>query len=97
MAAPPDLERGVAPLGPPAPTEPLLLARVVAPLAAAPDLGCGVAPLGRASVRCAAGLLPLNMASGMAKSGGFNGITRAWASMVAQTVKSLPAMEETWV
>ena len=30
---PPDLERGIAPLGPPVPTEPLLL-------------GCGVAPLG---------------------------------------------------
>ena len=33
-AAPPDLERGVAPLGPPAPVQPLLL-------------GCGIAPLGR--------------------------------------------------
>ena len=32
-AAPPDLERGVAPLGPPAPTQP-------------PVLRCGVAPLG---------------------------------------------------
>ena len=32
-AAPPDLERGVAPLGPPAPVQPLLL-------------GCGVAPPG---------------------------------------------------
>ena len=31
---PPDLERGIAPLGPPVPLEPLLL-------------GCGVAPLGR--------------------------------------------------
>ena len=31
LAAPPDLERGVAPLGPPVPTQPLLL-------------GCGVAP-----------------------------------------------------
>ena len=30
-AAPPDLERGVAPLGPPAPTQPLLLGRKVAP------------------------------------------------------------------
>jgi len=29
-AAPPDLERGVAPLGPPAPTQPLLLGRGVA-------------------------------------------------------------------
>ena len=34
--APPDLERGVAPLGPPAPTQP-------------PLLGCGVAPLGYCS------------------------------------------------
>ena len=33
-AAPPDLECGVAPLGPPAPVQP-------------PLLGCGVAPLGR--------------------------------------------------
>ena len=32
-AAPPDLERGVAPLGPPVPGQP-------------PLLGCGVAPLG---------------------------------------------------
>ena len=31
-AAPPDLERGVAPLGPPRPTQPLLLGRGVAPL-----------------------------------------------------------------
>ena len=30
-AAPPDLERGVAPLGPPAPTQPQLLGRGVAP------------------------------------------------------------------
>ena len=32
MAAPPDLERGVAPLGPPAPEHPLVLGRGVAPL-----------------------------------------------------------------
>ena len=32
MAAPPDFERGVAPLGPPAPTQPPLLGRAVAPL-----------------------------------------------------------------
>ena len=32
MAAPPDLEHGVAPLGPPAPAQPLLLGRGVAPL-----------------------------------------------------------------
>ena len=31
-AAPPDLERGVAPLSPPAPTQPPLLGREVAPL-----------------------------------------------------------------
>ena len=34
MVAPPDLELGVTPLGPPAPVQPLLL-------------GCGVPPLGR--------------------------------------------------
>ena len=32
MAAPPDLECGVAPLGPPVPSQPLLLGRGVAPL-----------------------------------------------------------------
>ena len=32
MATPPDLERGVAPLGPPAPAHPPLLGRGVAPL-----------------------------------------------------------------
>ena len=36
MAAPPDLERGVAPLGPPVPTQPLLLGRGVAPLSRHP-------------------------------------------------------------
>ena len=35
-AAPPDLERGVAPLGPPAPAQPLLLGRGVAPLSHRP-------------------------------------------------------------
>ena len=30
--APPDLERGIAPLGPPVPTQPLLLGHGVAPL-----------------------------------------------------------------
>ena len=59
-AAPPDLERGVAPLGPPAPVQPPLLGHGVAPLGhscaislalsvAAPDLGRGVAPLGHTS------------------------------------------------
>ena len=32
MATPPDLECGVAPLGPPVPAQPLLLGRGVAPL-----------------------------------------------------------------
>ena len=36
MAAPPDLEHGVAPLGPPAPSQPLLLGRGVAPLSHQP-------------------------------------------------------------
>ena len=36
MAAPPDLERGVAPLGLPVPTQPLLLGRGVAPLGRCP-------------------------------------------------------------
>ena len=35
-AAPPDLEHGVAPLGPPAPAQPLLLGRGVAPLGRRP-------------------------------------------------------------
>ena len=46
-ATPPDLGRGVSPLSPPAPTQPLLLGHVVAPLSCPPDLGCGVAPLSR--------------------------------------------------
>ena len=36
MAPAPDLERGVAPLGPPAPAQPLLLGRGVAPLSHRP-------------------------------------------------------------
>ena len=39
----PDLERGVARLSPPAPTQPLLHGRGVAPLGPRPDLGHGVA------------------------------------------------------
>ena len=35
-AAPPDLERGVAPLGPPAPAQPLLLGGGVSPLGCRP-------------------------------------------------------------
>ena len=44
--APPDLERGVAPLGPPVLVQTLLFGRGVAPLGQSPDLGRGVAPLG---------------------------------------------------
>ena len=36
IAVPPDLERGVAPLSPPEPAQPLLLARGVAPLGRRP-------------------------------------------------------------
>ena len=43
-AALPDLERGVAPLGPPAPWQPPLLGGGVVPLDRALDLGHGVAP-----------------------------------------------------
>ena len=43
-AAPPDFERGVAPLGPPAPAQPPLLGPGVAPLGPTPDLRHGVAP-----------------------------------------------------
>ena len=42
-AAPPYLECGVAPLGPPEPTQPPLLGRGLLLSAAAPDLGPGVA------------------------------------------------------
>ena len=47
-AAPPDLEHGVAPLGPPAHMQPLLFGHVVAPIVRRPDLGRGVVRL----VRC---------------------------------------------
>ena len=39
------LGRGVSPLGPPAPAQPPLLGRGVAPPSRPPDLGHGVAPL----------------------------------------------------
>ena len=45
-AALPDLQRGIAPLGPPAPTQPPLFGLLLP--AATPGLRCGVAPLGRA-------------------------------------------------
>ena len=44
-AAPPDLEHGVAPLGPPEPTQPPLLGCGLLCSAATPDLRHGVAPL----------------------------------------------------
>ena len=46
--APPDLEHGVAPLGPPVPTQPLLL-------------GCGVAPLGLIGHPASNLILPLHV------------------------------------
>ena len=48
-AAPPDLERGIAPLSPPAPEQPPLLGRGVAPPGRCPwprEWGHGVAPPG---------------------------------------------------
>ena len=53
-ATPPDLDRGVAPLGPPAPGQQPLLGGGVAPLDHRPDLGRGEAPLGRCSCAVAA-------------------------------------------
>ena len=46
-ATPPDLERGIAPLGLSVPAQPPLLDVGLLLPAAAPDLGHGVAPLGR--------------------------------------------------
>ena len=46
-AALPDLQRGIAPLGPPAPTQPQLLGCGVGPPGHRPSLGRGVAPPGR--------------------------------------------------
>ena len=43
-AAPPDLERGIAPLGPPAPMQPLFFGRGLAPLGHRPVLWRGIAP-----------------------------------------------------
>ena len=43
---PPDFERGVAPLGPPAPTQPQLLGREVARPGRRHGLGRGIAPPG---------------------------------------------------
>ena len=46
-AALPDLQRGIAPLGPPAPTQPELLGRGVGPPTTTPDLRPAVAPPSR--------------------------------------------------
>ena len=75
MAAPPDLERGVAPFGPCAPTQLPLLGPGVAPLSCCPDLaplshhpdiGRGVAPLGPSSADAAwhSRSLPLTLVEG---------------------------------
>ena len=60
-AAPPDLERGIAPLGLSVPAQPPLLDVGLLLPAAAPDLGHGVAPLGRSCAVTAwhSWLLPL--------------------------------------
>ena len=57
-AAPPDLEHGLANLGPPAPAQPPLLGRGFAPLGRCADLRHGVAPLGH-SCAVAAWRFPL--------------------------------------
>ena len=46
QVTPPDFEPGVAPLGAPAPVQPPLLGRGVAPLSRRPDPGRGIALLG---------------------------------------------------
>ena len=60
-AAVPDLQRGIAPLGPPAPAQRLLLGMLLP--AADPDLRRGVAPLGRSCAIAAwhSRLLPLTL------------------------------------
>ena len=62
-AAPPDLERGVAPLGPPLPGQPPLLGPGVAPPSHHPGLQRGIAPLGCSCTVAAwhSGLLPLTL------------------------------------
>ena len=58
-AALPDLQRGIAPLGPPAPAQPLLLGCGLIFLAATPGLGHGVAPLSHSCTVAAWHSLPL--------------------------------------
>ena len=57
----PDLQRGIAPLGPPVPAQPPLLGRGVAAPGRRPNLGRGEAPLGRSCAVTAwhSRLLPL--------------------------------------
>ena len=62
-------ERGVAPLGPPAPAQPPLFGCGEAPPATAPDLGHRVALLGHASVRSVAASVLLLHCPG-SRSGG---------------------------
>ena len=59
----PDLQRGIAPLGPPAPTHPPLLGRGVAPPGRRPGLRRRVAPLGRSCAITAWHSLPLPLTS----------------------------------
>ena len=73
-AAPPDLERGVAPLGRAAHTQSPLLGRGVAPVCCRPDLGGRVVPLG---LSCAVatpdlgrGVTPLDHASARSVAAG---------------------------
>ena len=60
-----DLQLGIAPLGPPEPTQPLLFGRGLLFLAAAPDLGRGVAPPGRSCAVAAWQSRPLPLTSDM--------------------------------
>ena len=139
MASPPDLERGVAPLGPPAPSSCHSLELGLLLLAAAPALGRGDAPLGRRPCprvfgagaycvilsfapcavfahayarRCLCGgvnphlvlecqplcfLLPVSKIHFYTDSYLGTASCFTQAPPVAQTVKTLPAMWETWV
>ena len=65
-AALPDLKRGIAPLGPPAPAQPLLLGRVVGPPGRRPWPRTWVALLGRSCAVAAwhSALLPLTLDMG---------------------------------
>ena len=62
-AAPPDLNSGTAPLGPPAPVQPLFLECGIALLGLHPWPLVGVAPLGRLHLATKCGPLEKGMAS----------------------------------